>query len=113
MLMEEGQGHVIAFWAEVGTNDERKKALGHQLSTIDGTYPGGLRAYVKNGKALLAAACRGDNPYAGFVPEVPEGTSPPHLQSFIWSLACRSLAIFHAILHSICLRQPSTCWYVF
>lgn len=73
MLMEEGQGHVIAFWAEVGKNDNRKRALGRQLSTIDATYPGGLRAYVRNGQALLAAACRGENPFDAFVPEVPKG----------------------------------------
>lgn len=76
MLMEEGQGHVIAFWSEAGTNDDRKRALCRQLSTIDSTYPGGLRAYVRNGQKLLAGACRGENPYDGFVPEVPTGVVP-------------------------------------
>lgn len=75
MLMEEGQGHVIAFWAEKGKDDDRKRALGRQLSSIDATYPGGLQAYVRNGQKLLAASCRGENPYDGFVPEVPTGAN--------------------------------------
>jgi UDP-sugar pyrophosphorylase len=73
MLMEEGQGHVIAFWSELGKNDERKQSLVKQLCTIDATYPGGLQAYVRRGRELLAASCRGENPFDGYVPEVPTG----------------------------------------
>lgn len=75
MLMEEGQGHVLGFWAEVGTHDDRKRSLARQLATVDAAYPGGLRAYITNARRLLDAACRGDNPYAGYVPEVPSGVT--------------------------------------
>lgn len=75
MLMEEGQGHVLGFWAEVGTHDDRKRTLARQLATVDAAYPGGLRAYITNARRLLDAACRGDNPYDGYVPEVPSGVT--------------------------------------
>lgn len=75
MLMEEGQGHVLGFWAEVGTHDDRKRTLARQLATVDAAYPGGLRAYITNARRLLEAACRGDNPYDSYTPEVPAGVT--------------------------------------
>lgn len=75
MLMEEGQGHVLGFWAEVGTHDDRKRTLARQLATVDAAYPGGLRTYITNARRLLDTACRGENPYAGYVPEVPSGVT--------------------------------------
>eukprot|EP00892_Ulva_mutabilis_P004215 jgi/Ulvmu1/2165/UM013_0009.1 len=75
MLMEEGQGHVLGFWAEVGTHDDRKRTLARQLATIDAAYPGGLRTYITNARRLLESACRGDNPYEQYTPEVPAGVT--------------------------------------
>lgn len=73
MLMEEGQRHVCAFWAPAGTKDAEKKALVQQLLAADSTYPGGLRAYIRNAKQLLEASKRGLNPFEGCRVSVPEG----------------------------------------
>jgi UDP-sugar pyrophosphorylase len=75
MLMENGQGHVIAFWAVLGQRDAQKRALVSQLLSLDSSYPGGLRTYIGNAATLLKSSQRGDNPYDGYTPEVPTGVT--------------------------------------
>lgn len=72
--IELGQAHLFAHWPPAGTQQPDKARQLAQLRTLDGQYPGGLGAYVDNARALLAASARGDNPYEGYRPEVPEGT---------------------------------------
>lgn len=73
LAIDLGQVHLFAHWPEAGSSQGDKLRQLTQLRTLDAQYPGGLRAYVDNARALLAASRRGDNPYAGCIPEVPEG----------------------------------------
>ena len=69
---ELGQSHLFEHWPVEGADADKRRQL-DQLRTLDGQYPGGLKAYVANARRLLSASCRGDNPYAGYTPRVPEG----------------------------------------
>ena len=75
LLLREGQHHLFDEWDALGVNDDKKHALLGQIYTLHTSYnlPGGLSAYLKNARSLLAAAKNGDNPMAGWVPEVPVG----------------------------------------
>jgi len=73
LAMELGQGHLFAHWPPPGEEQADKQRQLAQLRKLDAQYPGGLRAYVDNARRLLAASRQGDNPYAGYVPEVPDG----------------------------------------
>jgi UDP-sugar pyrophosphorylase len=72
-LLAMGQQHLFATWDVPGVNDAMKHAFFEQIRVLNKGYPGGIAAYTKNAKVLLQAAKRGDNPFAGWVPKVPEG----------------------------------------
>lgn len=46
-----------------------------QVRGLERGYPGGVRAYLHNAKALLRSSAAGDNPFEGMRPEVPSGVS--------------------------------------
>mmetsp|Transcript_28099 Transcript_28099/g.59325 ORF Transcript_28099/g.59325 Transcript_28099/m.59325 type:complete len:714 (-) Transcript_28099:469-2610(-) len=71
----DGQKHVYADWPEAGVEDEEKKMLAEQLADLDGSYPGGLPAYLAKAKTLLKESADGTNPFAEFEASVPEGES--------------------------------------
>lgn len=73
LLIELDQVHLFKNWPEPGIDSQDKRRLLSQLIHIDESYPGGLRAYIQNARELLAASKRGDNPYDGYTPEVPDG----------------------------------------
>lgn len=73
MLLREGQSHLFAYWPEPGVDDEKKKSFFEQVSRLNASYPGGLVAYIKNARRLLADSKAGKNPYDGFTPSVPAG----------------------------------------
>ena len=55
-----------------GAGTEWPEALIAQVHKLDSSYPGGLKGYVRNAKALLEAASSGANPLEGVVAaEVP------------------------------------------
>ena len=60
LLEECGQEHILAAVAE----DERD-LLYAQVASLDRNYPTGLKGYVSNAKALLAASAACSNPLAG------------------------------------------------
>ena len=68
-----GQGHLFDGWPEAGSEDAGKKKLGEALRRTDAAYAGGLPAYVTKARALLEASQRGDNPFDGFSPSIPDG----------------------------------------
>ena len=41
-----------------------------QVVALEGGYPGGVAAYVKNAKQLLTESAKGLNPFEGMKPEV-------------------------------------------
>ncbi|KAG0492377.1 hypothetical protein HPP92_005775 [Vanilla planifolia] len=73
MLLQEGQGHLFAHWAEPGVDDDKKKNFFDQVLRLRDHYPGGLTAYIQNARRLLADSRAGKNPFEGFIPSVPSG----------------------------------------
>lgn len=68
VLAKAGQEHLV----EGLTQDQRQRLLA-QVLALDAAYVGGLEAYVRNARQLLAASQRGDNPMEGLIPSVPTG----------------------------------------
>jgi len=69
------QKHVYGDWPEAGTQDEDKKRLSEQLADLDGSYPGGLAAYLSKARTLLKESADGVNPFEEYEAIVPEGES--------------------------------------
>eukprot|EP00584_Thalassiosira_punctigera_P027924 CAMPEP_0172576630 /NCGR_PEP_ID=MMETSP1067-20121228/137818_1 /TAXON_ID=265564 ORGANISM="Thalassiosira punctigera, Strain Tpunct2005C2" /NCGR_SAMPLE_ID=MMETSP1067 /ASSEMBLY_ACC=CAM_ASM_000444 /LENGTH=750 /DNA_ID=CAMNT_0013369305 /DNA_START=706 /DNA_END=2958 /DNA_ORIENTATION=- len=70
-----GQRHVYGDWPEAGAEDDGKRTLADQIADLDGSYPGGLPAYLRKAKTLLQESADGTNPFAEFEASVPEGES--------------------------------------
>lgn len=73
MLMGLDQGHLFEGWPAAGQEEERKHAFFQQVAQLDGSYPGGIAAYVTKARRLLAAAVAQENPFEGMTPSVPDG----------------------------------------
>lgn len=73
-LEELGQGHLFSTWTD-DTAAADKDRFFEQIAQLDASYPGGVKAYVENGRALLADSKAGVNPLEGWVPSVPIGAS--------------------------------------
>ncbi|GLC50653.1 hypothetical protein PLESTB_000403900 [Pleodorina starrii] len=74
-LLELDQTHLFEGWPEPGTDDVSKRRLLSQLRVLDGSYHGGIAAYVRNARNLLAESRDGVNPFEGYVPSVPRGAT--------------------------------------
>ena len=77
LLLSIDQHHLFSKWELPGSNDDKKHAFFSQIKELHESYnvPGGLRAYIANAKKLLESAKNGENPLAGWTPEVPTGAS--------------------------------------
>ncbi|CAH2070860.1 unnamed protein product [Thlaspi arvense] len=73
ILIENGQTHLFLHWPELGVSDKEKLSFFEQIARLNSSYPGGLAAYIKTAKELLADSKIGKNPYDGFSPSVPSG----------------------------------------
>ncbi|KAG6542802.1 hypothetical protein Mapa_015706 [Marchantia paleacea] len=73
MLMEEGQAHLFTNWPLPGDRDVDKLRFFDQVAKLDSNYLGGLAAYIRNARKLLADSKAGKNPFTGYVPSVPNG----------------------------------------
>ncbi|XP_078428559.1 UDP-sugar pyrophosphorylase [Wolffia australiana] len=73
LLLSEGQSHLFSHWSDPGVEDERKINLFEQVARLNRSYPGGLAAYIRNARRLLADSKSGANPFDGFTPSVPSG----------------------------------------
>lgn len=73
MLMGLGQEHLFQDWPAAGQEEDRKHAFFHQVAQLDGSYPGGIAAYVTKARRLLASAVAQENPFDGMTPSVPDG----------------------------------------
>ncbi|NQY33025.1 MAG: UTP--glucose-1-phosphate uridylyltransferase [Coraliomargarita sp.] len=71
-LLSNGQAHLFADWDEPGVNDDAKRAFVESIEHANAAYPGGLKGYIENARALLAEAKEGKNPFEGCVPEQPD-----------------------------------------
>lgn len=73
MLVGLGQDHLFQDWPAAGEAEDAKHAFFQQVQQLDGSYPGGIAAYVKKARALLGAAVKQENPFEGMTPSVPDG----------------------------------------
>ena len=74
ILIAEKQEHLYKDWKASDTKEQRKQFY-DQIATLDGAYPGGLKAYLASARDLLAASAKGANPLEGWTPSVPQGES--------------------------------------
>ncbi len=74
-LVSLGQSHLFEKWDPPGTNDNAKHDFFLQVEELNGSYGGGLSAYIENARVLLKSAAAGDNPLEGWKPQVPQGVS--------------------------------------
>ncbi|KAJ1380066.1 nucleotide-diphospho-sugar transferase, partial [Ochromonadaceae sp. CCMP2298] len=84
-LLAMGQQHLFATWDIPGVNDPLKHAFLEQMRDLNKGYPGGLLAYTTNARGLLQSAKRGDNPFEGWTPKVPEGVRLDPATEECWS----------------------------
>ncbi|MBP9854509.1 MAG: hypothetical protein KBD53_06550 [Candidatus Omnitrophica bacterium] len=73
ILIDIGEERLLSNWDEPGINDQKKKIFLEQIIKLDRNYPGGLRAYKKNGIEKLEIARKGANPLEGYTPKRPKG----------------------------------------
>ena len=71
-LLAEDQGQLFADWDAPGTRDDEKRAFFQTLQNCNRSYPGGLVAYIRNARRLLAESATGGNPFAGYTPVEPD-----------------------------------------
>lgn len=71
-LVSDGQAHLFSDWDQPGVNDEAKKNFMTTLLNAHHAYPGGLTAYTRNARRLLAESAKGANPFEGCTPMQPE-----------------------------------------
>eukprot|EP00899_Mesostigma_viride_P007455 jgi/Mesvir1/16710/Mv15101-RA.1 len=72
-LVAEGQEHLFADWPAPGVEDFDKHRFFEQVDRLERSYPGGIAAYIRSAKNLLAASREGKNPFEGYTPKVPKG----------------------------------------
>ena len=73
-LIADGQSHLFSEWDKSGINDGQKRNFLKCLAGAHRSYPGGLPAYIRNARRLLADAATDRNPYEGYTPEQPDIT---------------------------------------
>jgi UDP-sugar pyrophosphorylase len=71
-LISDGQSHLFSDWDAPGIHDEEKKQFLAGLLNAHQAYPGGLTAYARNARTLLAEAAAGANPFEGCTPSQPD-----------------------------------------
>jgi UDP-sugar pyrophosphorylase len=70
-LKELNQKHILEEYFK--HSESEKMDFIDQINKLEKTYPGGIREYIKRAKVLLTNSKNNVNPYAKFVPSVPEG----------------------------------------
>ena len=71
-LISDGQSHLFSDWDEPGVSDHEKRQFMAALLNAHSAYPGGLTAYTRNARRLLAEAASGANPFDGCMPAQPD-----------------------------------------
>ena len=71
-LISNGQSHLFSDWDEPGVRDREKRKFMAALLNAHRAYPGGLTAYTRNARLLLAEAASGANPFDGCTPAQPD-----------------------------------------
>lgn len=76
VLLSQNQHHLFSSWDFPGTNDEKKHELLKHLAELDHNCGrAGISGYLIRAKSLLAASRAGENPFDGWTPSVPTGSS--------------------------------------
>jgi UDP-sugar pyrophosphorylase len=71
-LISDDQSHLFSDWDEPGVCDHEKRQFMAALLNAHHAYPGGLTAYTRNARLLLAEAASGENPFEGCMPAQPD-----------------------------------------
>ena len=71
-LISDGQSHLFSDWDEPSVSDHEKRQFMAALFNAHRAYPGGLTAYTRNARLLLAEAASGANPFDGCMPAQPD-----------------------------------------
>ena len=94
-LCAEDQGHLFAEWTGAATEAADQRRLLAQLAALDGAYPGGLAAYVREARVLLAQSRDGVSPLAGLsavAPDAARCAAAPRVGTAEWdALEARGL----------------------
>ena len=72
VLLNSGQGHLFEGWP-VGGDEAQEQRFFAQVNQLESSYPGGVAAYIRNARKLLADSKAGVNPLDGWTPSVPTG----------------------------------------
>ncbi|MBF0441118.1 MAG: UTP--glucose-1-phosphate uridylyltransferase [Oligoflexales bacterium] len=72
LLQELDQSHLFHDWDDPGIRDDEKVAFMAELVRINDSYPGGVKAYVENGRRLLRETREGKNSFDGYTPSQPD-----------------------------------------
>ena len=72
VLLNSGQGHLFEGWP-VGGDEAQEQRFFAQVNQLESSYPGGVAAYIRNARKLLADSKAGVNPLDGWAPSVPAG----------------------------------------
>ena len=80
LLQELGQTHLFDGWGSKPSAADESRFY-KQIEDLDASYPGGLKAYVDNGRKLLADSKAGVNPLEGWTPSVPVGETVAYVHS--------------------------------
>jgi UDP-sugar pyrophosphorylase len=71
-LVADGQSHLFSDWDAPRIHDKEKQRFMATLLNAHLAYPGGLTAYTRNARLLLAEAAAGANPFDGCTPAQPD-----------------------------------------
>jgi len=71
-LISDGQLHLFSDWDAPGIHDAEKQGFMATLLNAHLAYPGGMTAYTRNARLLLAEAAAGANPFDGCTPAQPD-----------------------------------------
>ena len=64
------------------------------MTALEGGYPGGIAAYVKNARDLLRSSAAGENPFDNMRPEMPDGVKLDYGSSAFSESEERGLRVF-------------------
>jgi len=82
-LCAEDQGHLFAHWTTNADEAPKQKKMLSQLVDLGKTYPGGLVAYIKQARVLLAKSRDGVSPFTNLSAVAPDEEKCAARPSFI------------------------------
>jgi len=107
-LVADGQGHLFEGWTGEAETLARRKAFFAQVAALDAAYPGGLEAYTRTARRLLAESRDGVPAFDGLVAQPPPEDAGVRVSFGRHPCALSALAS----LESVGLREVRACAFV-